>query len=433
MRILIVTRLFPPTNSIGAIRPYNFCKYLAQAGHEVICITEKTSLLLSQNHEYDYGFKVLQVTGRYMYTHSRHTSTLDTGRGKEGNQNIGNKLALIRTLRRTAAQGLHVINEITWAKKASKIAIETIKNEKPHCVLTTFGPLASVLIGLNIKKQYAKLLWISDMRDPMNTYTQQIWRRALYQLIQIKMISRADLITTVSDELAEMYRFLETKHHHSTPIYTIENGFEPLENAECRKTDGDLKIGYTGSLYNGLRKIDVLFQVIQQIEEEEKIKLPIKFYYCGTDGDEIKKKAKMYQVENHVINYGVLPKEKSLELQENCDVLCVLSWNTKHEKGVLTGKFAEYIRLRKPILTIVSGDIPNSELSARNDKLAVGFSFEYIREDDFLKLRVWLTDMMDRKAKGLKMPTISENEAQPYSYPEIVKKLEMEIINKCSG
>ena len=44
MKILICSKLFYPSNAIGAVRPSNFAKYLAKFGHEITVITDEAKL-----------------------------------------------------------------------------------------------------------------------------------------------------------------------------------------------------------------------------------------------------------------------------------------------------------------------------------------------------------------------------------------------------
>lgn len=65
MKILICSRYFAPQNTIGAVRPTMFAKYLSQFGHEVTVITEK----VADNNAYiNYSFEVIEVEGYKLAT-----------------------------------------------------------------------------------------------------------------------------------------------------------------------------------------------------------------------------------------------------------------------------------------------------------------------------------------------------------------------------
>jgi hypothetical protein len=122
----------------------------------------------------------------------------------------------------------------------------------------------------------------------------------------------------------------------------------------------------------------------------------------------------------------MLPREDSLRLQESCDIMCVSSHNTKNEKGVLSGKFPEYLRLDKPIVSLVSGEVPNAELTLRIKQMRVGFAFEYCTKEKDMPLLVnYLADAYYSKSNGITIPFNPDKESvEAFSYPNLTKKLE---------
>src|SRR5699024_6712566 len=142
-------------------------------------------------------------------------------------------------------------------------------------------------------------------------------------------------------------------------VYTITNGYKEEPILYTPNEDGILKIGYTGQLYNGIRDMSELFRCVDYIQREKGKSLPIQIHYAGNDSNKLIEQARQYGVEKYIVDHGRVSKFDALRLQEKCDILCVLTWNTKKEQGVLTGKFPEYLRLCKPILAIITGDLEN--------------------------------------------------------------------------
>ena len=186
-----------------------------------------------------------------------------------------------------------------------------------------------------------------------------------------------------------------------------------------------MRIGYTGSLYNGIRRVDALFEAIQQIENEMN-DISIEFHYAGVNSTDFMQQANRYGVQKIVVDHGVLEKDKALALQEKCDILCVVSWNTKKEQGVLTGKFPEYLRLGKPIIALTSGEMPHAELTQRVREMNLGCAFEYVnRERDFPELVKYLHKSLDEKKAGIQLGNGQDRAAiKRYSYDFLAPTLE---------
>ena len=424
MKILLISRYMPPTNKIAVVRPYNFAKYLALYGHQIVCITEK----ISDNDKFtnDEGFRVIYVPcGKFGRGNAKRIKTaLPKYNEPQRSTVTPKKSPAIAFARRTAAQAFHVVDEYEWGRAAISAAETIIQQASIDLVLTTYGPLSCLLVGLKLKRDYPSIAWVSDMRDPTDSKAQQPWRRAWFAYIQKKMLRSADAVVTVSDGLRNRYTgMLEHMGKGHTHVYTIVNGYEPGSVISEPPNDGVLRIGYMGTLYRGRSCMDALFQAIKRLDEKTGKLTSIEVHYAGNGNAEINQQASQNGLQAHLAVHGMLSKRDSLLLQEKCDILCVLSWNTKHEQGVLTGKFPEYIRLRRPILTIISGELPDAELSNRNDRLHAGFSYEYGRRND-TEFTAWLSDMLKRKQAGEHFPTLFEEEAQEYAYPYLVKKLE---------
>ena len=169
-----------------------------------------------------------------------------------------------------------------------------------------------------------------------------------------------------------------------------------------------------------------LFRCLHDLEQQWGTALPIEVHQAGPDGDLLEEKAQRQHAEKYLIMHGMLSKVEALRLQEQCDILCVLTWNTRKEQGILTGKFFEYLRLRKPILAIITGNLANAELTKRIADLNIGLSYECVRRDaDFPKMKQWLETCMEKKKANLPLiDEINEPLAQSYSYKEIAKQLE---------
>lgn len=423
MKILVVSRWFAPRNIIGAVRPTQLCKYLAENNNEIVCIAEADS----SNSFSDTTLlpvKVIRVSpgrvGSYSTRHSLKAAAVRkiTSRPAE---RVVKKNSLVKMARRFAAQLMHIVDEVEWSLKAFKETEKQIAVLKPDVLITSYGPESSVLIGLAVKKRYPNIKWVSDMRDPMTHSEQSFWRKNMNAHWERKMSKAADAITTVSNALGEKYSCVYG--HENVRVFV--NGFVPTDSCiNLVKQDGILRIGYTGSLYDGKSKMEVLFKAIKYIEHKKGEHVPIELHYAGGDAIEVYKQANCYNASEYIVNHGLLTRDDAQHLQQVCDILCVLSWNTEKEKGVLTGKFPEYLRLKKMILALVTGEVPNAELTKRINDMHCGFSFEYISGDEGYNCLIdWLNKMLALKQKDESISTgMDEAMVEQYSYKYIVNQ-----------
>ena len=426
MKVLIIAKWFAPMNIIGAVRPYNFADGLHKLDAKVTVVTSE---LEPNKEELDFNYSVVRVP--YGKIEAWNKGRIQAGKtssttvASSSNTTPQKRTRLVAFLRRIAAQVLTVAEAFEWSGIAFKKCCEIIKQDKPDLILTTYGPIDTVLVGLKLKSKFSKIKWVADIRDALDAQQQQSWRRKIYIMIQRKMVKKSDAMITVCSALTEKYSSLAKKHNRNVPVYTIVNGFEDGTATEKPENDGILRIGYTGSLYGGLRKMDAIFEALSEIEKETGATAPVKVCYAGPGGEEFIGQAKAYGAEKYAENFGMLDRKSALSLQEKSDILCVVSWNTKKEKGILTGKFPEYLRLKKPVLALISGDVAGAELTERIDELKVGFSYEYVNKStDFIKFIVWLKKAIHAKKENKNVcPDIKLNLIEEYSYKNLSKQL----------
>lgn len=427
MNILIVAKLLNPYSSIGGVRQYNMATELDRMGHTVFCVVSEK--LQYESHP-DYG------SIRLFYVPEGKTGRRITPQPKAAPDGKQPQLPapapaprkrskLNRWLHMVGYQMLATQAEQEWYHNAAAVCRKILEEEKIDVLMTSYGPICNLLVGLEMKKVYPRIPWVSDMRDPVDSMHYQLVWRLRGAFLQKKMLHRADRVVTVCDGITHRYKAMLPENQRSK-VHTITNGYREEPILCTPAEDGILRIGYTGQLYRGTSDMSQLFRCIHVLEQELGADLPLEIHYAGPHETTVMSQAEPYDAGKYVVAHGKISQTEALRLQETCDVLCVLTWNTHREQGVLTGKFLEYLRLRKPILAIVTGDLAGAELSRRIDDLNIGFSYECIRhETDFPRMKAWLKTAMERKREN--QPLIGELDEEKlggYAFPNLAKQME---------
>ncbi len=406
MRILIITTYYPPDTAIAAIRPYMLGKYLKKLGHE---ITVLRSGLLQQSADHSFsgheGIRVITYLGKNSPAErfEEGTEVLVDAASNAGKSRIAflpeRIRKLIAKLYHTLAAPYDFYKWVQGYKKnrfePMKKAIDDLYGERFDVVFSTYGDIENIWGG-----QYAaeKLgcKWILDYRDPLTAHAISAFARPFLNRIQRDSILKADICTTVSDDLAES---LSCQAGGKT-VHTLYNGYEPnATNAtDVAPLKGALSFCYTGAIYGG-RSFAPLLEALRKLSEDGKISLDkVCFHYAGKDFEFLRQQAERYHVTDILVNHGYVNRNEAARIQAESDYFVVSSWNTKKEKGVLTGKFYEGIRSVKPILAIVTGQVAYSELDRINKKYQYGFCYEECRKNElFGKLCDYLENAYQEK------------------------------------
>jgi hypothetical protein len=188
----------------------------------------------------------------------------------------------------------------------------------------------------------------------------------------------------------------------------LNNGYDPEDalGIEPSPEPGEdrraLRFVYTGSVYGGKRDLGPFFSAMSAvIHKTRHTPETVVFEYAGGEGKTFREYARSFGLEHRVIDHGRLIRTDALRLQKSADICLLATWNTEAERGVLSGKVFEYFMLRKPILTIVSGDRSGSEIGRIIHRLGAGHCFECATPERQPDLEEWLSSALDEKlSKG---------------------------------
>jgi hypothetical protein len=445
MKILICSKLFYPSNRIGAVRPSNFAKYLAEFGHDVTVVTERNN----NNEDFTLpGVEIIRISNSTMVqkmidknnkrvkANKEKSINVSTNNKKSSNKSIKSKFKQL--ILKNRSQVFALLVEYDWYKSAKQIIKRQYKKNSFDVVISSFGPLSSFLLGKSVSKLRLANYWISDFRDNMVFDGYPGWLNKLSSNFEKTAIKRAHAITFVSRGQKEI--FLNNNNiskNQANKIHVVFNGYEKIisENQSIKKEDKILKIAYTGQLYSGVRDFSLLFHVLDDLIKEDKIDSnKIQIVYAGQNSNELNLQINKFKhIEKICTDYGFVSREKALEIQKVSDILVALTWNTHKEQGILTGKFLEYLQAQKPIISLTSGNLPNGELTQMVQNLKLGIACEYINyKEDYIKLKTYIQKQYNLRIENKELDFNPDySKISEFHYAKITKQL-MIIINSLS-
>ena len=93
--------------------------------------------------------------------------------------------------------------------------------------------------------------------------------------------------------------------------------------------------------------------------------IEVRFY--GPREEWVERKINTYGLSSIVKQNGIVPREIALEKQRESQLLLLLKWEDRRERGAYTGKVFEYLAARRPILaTGGSSDVVDELLAETN-------------------------------------------------------------------
>lgn len=363
-KVLIITYYWPPSGGAGVQRWLKFAKYLPEFGWQPIILTvdpqyasypQSDESLSSEIHPdcLVYTTKSFEFYNLYKLISGKNEVPYG-GFANESNESSFQKVSKF-------LRGNFLLPDPRkgWNNYALKKATELIQKFDIKTVVTTSPPHSTQLIGLKLK-QKLNIRWIADLRDPWTDiyYYGQFRHTALARKVdqnfERKVIDNADLLITVSDDIKRIFS-RKTDIPVTDKIVVVPNGFDEEDFLnQPVKSDGKKVITYTGTISEAY-DVDGLLKAIGQLDEKIREKLSIRF--VGKVPPLIARKFDSAGISTDLVGY--VDHSKSIEYLFLSDILLIVVPRVKNNRGIITGKFFEYLASQKPVLAIgpTDGDL----------------------------------------------------------------------------
>lgn len=327
-KVLIVSYVFPPANSMGAVRVGKFAKYLPEFGWEPIVLTADKPKGVPQTLpvEIDEANVV-------------RTPCFELG------STIWRILAGLPIFRMVLA------NPMGWYQHGVKVGRQILSEHKFDAIFSSYYPSSSHFIASRLQRRTG-IPWIAEFRDPWSftPYSRKTWfSESVEKRIEERVMKNSCLLIAVSEPDT---RQLEEIHHKKVAV--IPNGFDEKDYLEEIPLTSKFTLTYTGNIYAGKRDPALLFEALNQMHNEGKIAtddFEVRFF-GGSSLNNLRPLIIKYHLEDIVKIYGFVPSRESIWKQKESTVLLLLSWNDPRDKATYTGKIFEYLGAQRPILAI---------------------------------------------------------------------------------
>lgn len=364
-KVLIISYYWPPAGGGGVMRWLKMSRYLSLNNNwEPIIYTPKNAgyIVIDESavSEVPKNIKVIQKPilepNNFLETLGLNKLKKNVSAGgvgkKKGKMSISEKLMLwIRS-------NIFIPDpRFLWIRPSVKFLKEVIKKEKIDAIITTGPPHSMHVIGLKLKKELG-IPWIADFRDPW-TFIDffddlNLSKRSLERHINLEksVLKNADHLVTVSPYIAN-----EFKKRFNADFDVIYNGFDPVDfEGEAPKLDEKFTICHIGSL-NKDRNAEVLWEAISEITNENKeFKRELEVQLIGSVTPELMDSLERLALKDIVSINEHMSHKKVINRIRKSQLLLLLINNTPIAKGILPGKFYEYLAAKRPILCIGAPD-----------------------------------------------------------------------------
>jgi glycosyltransferase involved in cell wall biosynthesis len=358
-KVLIITYYWPPGGGAGVQRWLKFVKYLREFGWEPIIYTPENGEMPVIDHSLEADVpENLEVIKQPIWE-PYNVYKRFIGQKKEEKINTGflseRKKPKFSEKVSVWIRGNYFIPDARkyWIKPSAKFLSKYLRENPVDAIVSTGPPHSMHLIALKLKKRF-NIPWLVDFRDPWTNIdfyedlmlTKRSDRKHRRQ--ERAVLENADCTITIGKTLGEELKALGAKR-----LEVITNGFDDSDVASDNvQMDKKFSIAHIGTLVKS-RNPETLWKVLEEmVNENEVFANDLEIKLVGKVDVYVMGAIQNHQLEKFLQKIDYLEHDEVTKFQRHSQVLLLLVNNTKNAKGILTGKFFEYLSARRPILAI---------------------------------------------------------------------------------
>lgn len=358
-KVLIITYYWIPSGGAGVQRWVKFAKYLRQYGWEPIIYTPENPEYPSIDHSFEKDIPaditvlktpIWEPYNVYRNLTGKKNQAINAGFISE-NKKQGWKDKLSIWIR-----GNFLIPDPRrfWIKPSVRFLSDYLKENPVDAIITTGPPHSMHLIGMGLKKNFPSLPWVADFRDPWTNIDfykdlNLTWfADKIHHRLEKEVLQKADTVLVVSRGMKEEFAQIKPKK-----LQVITNGYDESDvQVGTLALDGRFSISHIGTL-NAARNPRIVWKVLSEIcAENIDFKKDLQIQLVGKVDFSVLEDIQSYGLQEQLLKIDYLSHSEAIAKQNTSQVLMLLINQSGNAKGILTGKFFEYLAAKRPILAV---------------------------------------------------------------------------------
>ena len=364
-KVLIITYYWLPSGGAGVQRWVKFTKYLRNFGWEPVIYTpenpEYPSFDDSFRHDIATDIEIIKTPiwepfDIYRTLLGKRGQTINAGFISEnGKKGWKDKLSVW-------IRGNFLIPDPRkfWVRPSVNFLSKYLKEHPVNAIITTGPPHSMHLIGMGLKKIFPDIKWLADFRDPWTNidFYKDLhltkWADKKHHNLEKKVVSLADEVIVVSAGMRDEFRLMRPDALHIIP-----NGYDEDDVKIARSSlDKKFTISHIGTM-NAARNPLGVWKALQSLcIEDGDFSYDLMIQLIGKTDFAVLEAINQYGLTKNLNKITYLTHDEAIKKQHSSQVLLLLINRSANAKGILTGKFFEYLASGRPVLGIgpVDGD-----------------------------------------------------------------------------
>ncbi len=428
-KVLIILYYWPPSGGSGVQRWLKFSKYLPEFGWQPVVYAPANAQYPETDPtlEKEIHPEILVIKPPIFEPHGLYKGFVGLKKGEKmgAAMTLSSKPSLFSRLKNNLSiwiRGNLFIPDarMFWIRPSVRF-LKRFLRDNPADIMVTSGPPHSIhMIGYHLKKSIG-LQWVADFRDPWTNIdfyrdlklTRMADRR--HHKLENKVLTNADHVIAIGSEMKKEFLASGAKN-----VSVITNGYDTSDMIKDPvEPDQKFSLLHVGTLPRS-RNPEILWKALSKmVNSDSSFAASLEIKLTGNVDFSVIDAIKEAGLANYLSHISFLPHQEAMKQQKSAWVLLLLINRSHNAKGVITGKFFEYLASGRPVLMIGPED---GDAAVILNETGAGLSSGF---DDEEKLISNLRNYYEFHKKGLF--TAGKVNAAMYTRFELTKKLVREL------
>jgi len=363
-KVLIITYYWPPSGGAGVQRWLKFVKYLRDFGWEPVIYTPSNPEfpVIDETLAKDIpeGIEVVSTPIWEPYEfYKKITGKKSTAKINSGYLNNKKSTGLVEQLSVWIRGNLFIPDARKfWIKPSVRYLIKYLTDNPIDALVSTGPPHSMHLIALGLKERL-KIPWLADFRDPWTDidYYKEMKISAFadkkHKRLELKTIKGCNAMVVVSRDMKLNYEMMGGNN-----VNLITNGYD-TDDMTSHKVVRDTKFSIThiGSLPPSLNLMG-LWHVLSELSETlPNFRNDLEIKLVGKVDKSVTNDLLALNLRDRLTRIEYVSHDKVASLmKQSAFLLLAINKDSPNAKGILTGKFFEYLASGRPIMAIGPSD-----------------------------------------------------------------------------
>ncbi|MCL3780218.1 glycosyl transferase family 1 [Prolixibacteraceae bacterium JC049] len=357
-KVLIITYYWPPSGGAGVQRWLKFAKYLPENGWQPIIYTPSNPENPIEDHSLvkevpDEAIILKQPIWEPYEWYKRFVGKkgekINTGFLSEKKEpGMMEKLSVW-------VRGNFFIPDARkfWIKPSVKYLAQYLKENPVDAIVSTGPPHSMHMIAMKVGRK-VNIPWLADFRDPWTNidYYSDLklsrWADNKHHALEKAVVQNCNELVVVGKQMKEEFEELR-----NSSIEVITNGYDESDFSEDNIVlDEKFSIVHIGTIAPN-RNPKVLWSALGElVKDNDELKNDLEIRLIGKVDQSVFKSIDEAGLTNCLNRVGYVSHSEVFGELRKSQILLLAINDTPNAKGILTGKFFEYLAAKRPVLAV---------------------------------------------------------------------------------